>query len=376
MAGSGRTLADWIWGFIGVGGVACIAMAAWMLIPKDDSNEDIGARVDEHYRAGDAHLKAGEVDEAIAELTTAAKLVGGRNPILQNRLGEALRAKGSQTEATQRFRAALSLAPLFATPYRNLAEIFDASNDPVSAAGFYRTARALSIENEESGLVEKLAAAEAKAKPIRLERYATAQKDYLANPANTDALTVMLLHQLAEARPEIDADASEAIRIALAAAAAEIKDLPAAIERQEGACRDRPESVVDRAGLALLLLLAGDERAGKVADEATGISATAGAALVAGSLADLFRSRDDLSRMEEAAKRMSGNPVLWLALGAAAIRRGNTDLAKGSLSNVLRLQPALPAFPAIPEVYRLHALVLTDEVEVAKFRKAYGRFFE
>ena len=80
--------------------------------------------------------------------------------------------------------------------------------------------------------------------------------------------------------------------------------------------------------------------------------------------------------MDEAAKRNSGNPVLWLVLGAAAIGRENAELARGTLSNVLRLQPALVAYPAIPEVYRLHAMVSADETEAANFRKAYGRFFD
>jgi tetratricopeptide (TPR) repeat protein len=376
MTGTGRTFADWIWTFIGIAGVACIALAIWMFIPKGGTDEDLGARVDEHYRAGDAHLEAGEVDEAIAELTAAAKLVGGRNPLIQNRLGEALREKGSTKEAVGRWFAALSLAPLFATPYRNLARSFEEGGDPVAAASCYRTARALSLNEVPEGLAGKLAAAEAKAKPVRLERYAAAQKDYLANPANVDALSAMLLYRLADVHPAADADATAGIRSAVAAVGAGIEDLPARIERQEGASRDRPESVVDRAGLALLLLLAGDERSAKVADEALEISATDAAARFAASLADLFGDAKDLGRMEESATRMGANPVMWLALGAAAIRQGNSDVAKGSLSNVLRLQPMLVNYPAIPEVYRLHALVLTDEEDVAKFRQAYERFFE
>jgi tetratricopeptide (TPR) repeat protein len=378
MAGS-RTIGDWIWTIVGLAGVACIVVAIYMFIPRSNSPEDIAKLVEEHYLAGEEMLRAGNAEGAVEEFSAAAGLVDGRNPLVQNRLGESLLAVGKADEAARCWFAALSLAPLFPAPYENLAKWFMTREEFVAAASFYRTAKALYLTDMPANLeARRQKAAEAGAGPLG-ERLEKARKDYAANPANQDALTVLLLHQLAEVRVADDAAPAEGLRTAVLALGGTIADLDARIGKQREACADREESVVDRAGLGLLLLLSGDAKAKEEADRAFELSAADPAALFGVALVDLLAGTSDLARIEQAANRMNGNPVLWLALGAAAITAKKEEVARGALTNVLRLQPFLAALPAIPENYRLHALALTDPAKAAdreKFLKAYARFFE
>lgn len=378
MAGS-RTIGDWIWTIIGLAGVACIGVAIYMFIPRSTSPEDVAKLVEEHYLAGEEKLEAGDAEGAVEDFAAAAALVEGRNPLVQNRLGEALLAVGKKEEAARCWFAALSLAPLFPVPYENLAKWFETREEHVAAASFYRTAKALYLDGMPADLEERRRkAVEAGAKRLA-ENLEKARKDYGANPANQDALTVLLLHALAEVRVPDDADPAEGLRRAIAELAKSIPDLDARIDKQRAACKDREESVVDRAGMGLLLLLAGADDAKAEVDKAFGLSAVDPAALFGAALADLLAGAEDLGRIEQAANRMNANPVLWLALGAAAIDAKREEAARGALTNVLRLQPMLAALPAIPEVYRLNALALSDPAQAAdreKFLKAYARFFE
>jgi tetratricopeptide (TPR) repeat protein len=303
-------------------------------------------------------LAAGNAEEALPELEQALGRVHGRDPIIQNAVGEALRDSGSADRAPGHWLAAISLHPVFYKPYLNLGRAWEEKGQPVLAGQYYRAALALHPEPVPEELpqkVDELASAVAAKREEALEKNLAR---FRANPGDPAALNDLILIELISMEVEEGALPEAGIRAAVTAVGEAVGDLTGLRTRQESAVEDRPGSVIDRAGLGSLLLLAGEvEEAEAVYAEAVELSTTDLTSRLGTALADLLSGAKDDTGIRAAASQLANSPLVWLVLAADRIRHGETEQARAALFNTLQRNPSLP------EAYRLLALTLTGEEE-------------
>ncbi len=378
-----RTAADWIWIFVGLGGVACLALAAYLFLfgSGERSPEEMAQarreQAEKLWSEGESKAAAGDAVGAAEDLRSALSALDPRTPGYLDRmlsyaevLEKADKAEGAETVCRQ----ALGLNPLhFRTHlvYAGLLERLDRNRD---AFYRYRAALALHPDPVPEHLPLKLTELRARV-DISAEREAILSA-LRANPAHPSAFSGLLLLCLAETGVEDDADPDEGLRAALARAGAEVGELPAFLARAESAAADRPESVVDRAGLGNVLLLCGEyRRAAEVFGEALEISESDPASVNGAALADLLSGAEEGTRIEAAVARQPRNLLAGLARGAFHLRSGKND--KKEALQALWVCPIMS--PHLPEVYRLLAPAFAaagrEEDQQAALR-AYRRLTE
>jgi tetratricopeptide (TPR) repeat protein len=93
---------------------------------------------DLHGRLGSLFLQRGKVDEAIAELETAVKLMA--NSGIYGNLGMALLSKGQTERATECYQRAIRIDPANAEAHYNLGNVYLAMERPAEAAGEFEKA--------------------------------------------------------------------------------------------------------------------------------------------------------------------------------------------------------------------------------------------
>lgn len=384
MGGAKRTLADWIWTLVGIAGVACIGIAAWLFFVGGEKTpeEQMKARLAEareFWQAGTGKLEAGENGAALADLEKAVSLIPDPRMVrdyhvVQNDLGRAYLANGKAEQAAVCWITALKLSPGYAPPYLNLAKVYEEKKNDGLAYQFYRAALALHPEPVPADLPGKVSEIDGKLSAERDRELADIRKDLLANPASIDAFAALVLWKVTATKVEEDAKPSEALRRAIVLVGAELVGLDELLTRQESAVSDRPESVVDRAGLGFVRLLRGEwAEAREVFDAALGISSGDPASQLGASISDLLTGAEDTKRMEQAALRLKGNPLGWMVLGASSLEHDKLDVARAALFRALQISPALP------EVYRLLGQAFAgDEYEEkrAAALRAYARLLE
>jgi len=368
-----KTVADRIWTLIGILGVMCIGIAIYLLA-ADIFKSTPAEEAQERWEEGRAKLAADDVKGALVDLQAAVDITGGLHPVYRTDLGIALLKSGKPNLAAAHWHNAFRLNPVYARPYGLLADLLESRGEKGAALAFYRAALALHPEPVPEGLPEKVIELKAGIEEVRAEQQAAVRDELRANPAALGAFLMLLLDELSEMGVAEDAPPRAGIEAALLAMGKQITDLPDLIERQRGAVSDRPESVLDRAGLGNLLLISGDfEAARTVFGEAIEISAKDPAALVGASLSDLVTGAAGIERIQQAAARLGKDPSSWLALGAADLRSDRPEPARKALFHALKINPA------VPEVYRLLALSFTGD-ELKKDReaalRAYRRLLE
>jgi tetratricopeptide (TPR) repeat protein len=278
---------------------------------------------------------------------------------------------GRQDEAARVLTQARSLLPWYYEPYLHLGKILDGKGMEEQAYYCYRSAIAFHPDSVPQDLLARTAEIEAKVAESRAKTRETLSKKLRANPADVGALGGLLLFELLETSVDVGAEPAEGIRRAIAAVGAAQEDLPTRIESQEKAVEDRPESVVDRAGLGILVLLGGDaERARTILDEALALSEADPAAMFGAALADLLTGAEGEERQRKAAMILKKLPVAWLALGASCLAHDKPSDAQTALKNALLFEPT------VSEVSRLMASTLVKEDEKQArdaFLKAHER---
>lgn len=375
MAGK-RTLGDWIWTLVGIGGLACIGIAIWMFFggragpTPEEAAQARAAQAKEHLEKGRALLEEGKGEEAVKEIQTAIGLgEEPRQPSLDvvYDLGRALKLAGQDKEALQLFHAVLAQRPLWFDPHLRIARVLDGNEQAGGAWQYYRAAWALHPDPVPEELTKRAEELGAVVREKRAEEIGRVRSEFRANPANVDAFSLLVLAALQDVKVAFDAPPDAGLRAAIAAAGAGIEDLPALVAAQESAVSDRPKSVVDRAGLGNLVLLAGDaKRAKEIFTQATELSESDAAARLGEVVAGLLAGED---LPEARAKRLPANPLALLAFAAARLEKPGPGNVRAALA-VVRQQD-----PALPEVYRLLAKALDGAEEQAQ-RDLAKRAFE
>lgn len=383
MSGGKRTIGDWIWMGVGLAGIACIGIAAYLvyvnsrrLSPEQARQERI-SRAKELWRNGVHALDEGRVKQAVADLKAAVNAVDGRHAVYQYDLGRALACEGKKRAAAERWLAAVSLKPTYAAPYLALARWLQNRKRVDLALQYYRAGLALHDHPVPADLSRTIHTLTQTVRPQRQKKIELLKRSLRANPGDVNALMSLLVVQLEQTKVDEGADPAAALRIALRALGKAVPDFDGLMRRQQSAVKDRPGSVVDESGLGVLHLLENDiPGAKRIFEKALGLSSQDGDATLGAALCDLLDGTKDTSRLEHAAELLSpnanGNPVPWLALGAADLVMAKKNRARASLFYALRRDPALP------EVYRLLAKAFDDQEGAANHRaalRAYERLF-
>jgi len=368
MSAGKRTLADWIWTFIGVAGVGCIALAAFLALDGDTKREPEEI-VREALETAKAKLDEGDAAGAVEELGAALRLLDGRSAAMQNALGEALLAADRAEEAQTSWRVAIGLHPFFPQPHLNLARWWDGRGEKGPALQHYLAALALFPEPLPAGLADRVAALETELAGRKKEMLAEVEKRLRANPADIESFSVLLLVSLSETKIVSESGPGEGIRAALESLSEKMEGLPELLSRQESAVTDRPGSVVDRAGLGVLLLLSARfEDAGKTFGEALELSAADPTSHLGAALADLLIGEGEPDRILAARDRLVNNPLVWIATGASHLLQDEWEDA------VRALFQARGRDPAQPEVYRLLGIAF-EKLGNTKDRDAARRVY-
>ncbi len=360
MSETKRTFADWIWSLVGVAGIIFIIVAILMLVvprfSSDPAMDDPEGAARGLWLGARDLLAAGDAEAAVRDLKQAIVLVEGRNPVYLNDLGEALLLTGQGDQAPANWLAAIGLRPFFARPYLNLGRWRDARGERAPALARYRAALALYPEPVPEDLAGRVAELMAEFMERRDEEMVRIGKSLRANPADHEALTVLMLAELALLKVDEDAAPIAGLQAALGKTGGSVGDLKALVARQESGVRDRPDSVVDQAGLGTILLLQGDfARAREIFAAALELSANDRMSNLGAALSAVLSGQFTDVRIVAAAKGFRVNVVAWLALGAALIEQEELENARKVLLTALQLNPSLP------ETYRLLALTFTGE---------------
>ncbi len=362
MSETKRTFADWVWSLVGIAGILFIIIAILMLVvprfTSDPAKEDPVGTARELWEGARGMLAAGDAEGAVHDLKQAIALVEGRNPVYLNDLGEALLLTGQKDQAPANWLAAIGLSPFYARPYLNLGRWRDARDEHGPALARYRAALALHPEPVPGDLAGRVAELMAEFMVRRDEELVRIGKSLHANPADHEALTVLMLAELALLNVKEDAPPTAGLRAALGKVGGNVGDLDVLVARQESGVGDRPDSVVDQAGLGTVLLLKGDsERAREIFDTALDLSANDRMSNLGAALSAVLSGQVEDARIVASAKGFRVNVVAWLALGAALVEREEMENARKVLLTALQLNPSLP------ETYRLLALTFTGEGE-------------
>jgi tetratricopeptide (TPR) repeat protein len=375
MSETKRTFADWIWSLVGIAGVIFIIVAILMLvIPRfssDPAKEDPAGTAHELWEGAKEKLAAGDTEGAVRDLNQAVALVEGRHPVYLNDLGEALAVAGMGDKAAPNFLAAIGVRPFYARPYLNLGRWRDTRGEHGAALARYRAALALHPEPVPQDLANRVAELMGEFRVRREEELAKVRKSLRANPADFQSFSILVLSELMIIRVEADAKPAAGLAAALSSIGEDLGNLDELLARQESGVADRPDSVVDLAGLGVVLLVRGDkERALKTFGKALELSGNDRVSNLGAVLAAVLAGKPGDERIEKVARAFRVNPVAWLCYGAALLEQEDKLLESRKA-----LLAALQLNPSVPETYRLLALTFTTEEE-AKDREAALRGYE
>jgi len=360
-----RTFADWIWSLVGVAGIVFILVAIYMLVeprlssdPAREAIENPTGAAQELWKGARSKLAMGDIEGGLRDLKQAVVLVEGRHPVYLNDLGEAMVMAGQPDKAPPNWLAAIGLRPFYAQPYLNLGKWRDARGEHGHALARYRAALALHPEPVPEDLVERVALLLHDFEERREEELVKIRKSLRANPADFQALNLLVTAELSTLRVDEDAGPTAGMRAAFQKIGESLGDLTELVKRQESGVEDRPDSVVDRSGLGAVLLVKGDhERALEVFNAALKLSANDRVSNLGASFAAMLCGKFEDERIATVAKAFRVNVPAWLSYGVTLLERGETVEARKVLLTALQLNPSLP------ETYRLLATTFVGEEE-------------